>query len=511
MANLAGSATDDGLPNPPGTLTYTWSAVSGPGTVTFGNASALSTTASFSVPGTYVLQLTASDSALDSTDTVTITVTARVTISGYVTLGDGTPIPGVTMNGLPQAPLTDTNGYYTDTVTYGWSGMVTPGLGTRSFSPGSRDYTYVTADQTTQDYVLNATTLYVDDDATNDPGPGDPTVSDQAADGSTVHPFDAIQKAINAAISGDTVMVLPGTYTGTGNQDIDFGGKAITVQGTSPGDPSVVAATVIDCQGSAAANHRGFHFHVGEIASSVLAGLTITNAYISGGLGNDGGGIFCEYASPTIRNCTIRNCRAGVGGGISSLGSTPSIVRCTVSNNSADYGGGIRCDSATVISNCVIRNNTAVGQGGGIYYYINVTIRDCVIVSNGASMGGGIQAENEPGTFGTITNCTICDNTGGGGIASDYNPALTVVSNCIVWRNTGGSVSAGTVFYSDVGGGYPGGTNLNVDPMMTSDYHLQPGSPCIDAGDPAFTPAPGGDRHGWPAPAHRQPHRHRRG
>ena len=75
-ASLSGTATDDGLPNPPGAVTTTWSKVSGPGTVTFGNASALSTTASFSATGTYVLQLLANDSALQSTDQLTVTVTS---------------------------------------------------------------------------------------------------------------------------------------------------------------------------------------------------------------------------------------------------------------------------------------------------------------------------------------------------------------------------------------------------------------------------------------------------
>jgi hypothetical protein len=73
-ANLSGTATDDGLPNPPGTLTTTWSKVSGPGTVTFGDANALNTTASFSAAGVYVLRLTASDTLLSSTDDVMITV-----------------------------------------------------------------------------------------------------------------------------------------------------------------------------------------------------------------------------------------------------------------------------------------------------------------------------------------------------------------------------------------------------------------------------------------------------
>ena len=73
-AALSGSASDDGLPAPPATLTTTWSQLSGPGTVTFQNASALSTTASFSAGGVYVLRLTASDSVTASTDDVEITV-----------------------------------------------------------------------------------------------------------------------------------------------------------------------------------------------------------------------------------------------------------------------------------------------------------------------------------------------------------------------------------------------------------------------------------------------------
>ncbi len=77
-ATLSGTASDDGLPS--GTLVTTWSQSSGPGVVTFANASALSTTASFSSAGVYELQLTGSDGSLSSSDLMTVTVTAAVEV-----------------------------------------------------------------------------------------------------------------------------------------------------------------------------------------------------------------------------------------------------------------------------------------------------------------------------------------------------------------------------------------------------------------------------------------------
>jgi hypothetical protein len=50
--------------------------------------------------------------------------------------------------------------------------------------------------------------LYVDDNAPNDPGLGDPLISDPAEDGSAEHPFDAVQQAINAAAHGDEVIII---------------------------------------------------------------------------------------------------------------------------------------------------------------------------------------------------------------------------------------------------------------------------------------------------------------
>ncbi|MEZ4714087.1 MAG: hypothetical protein R3A44_43285 [Caldilineaceae bacterium] len=83
-ANLSGSASDDGLPS--ANLVTTWSVVSGPGAVTFGNVNTLSTTASFSANGLYTLRLTASDGALTASDDVVVTVNAAASSSDIIYL-----------------------------------------------------------------------------------------------------------------------------------------------------------------------------------------------------------------------------------------------------------------------------------------------------------------------------------------------------------------------------------------------------------------------------------------
>ena len=80
--------------------------------------------------------------------------------------------------------------------------------------------------------------------------------------------YPTIQAGIDAAAGGDIVIVADGTFVGSGNKDLDFNGKAITVK--SENGPE---NCIIDCQG----NGRGFYFHSGETQSSVLSGVTITN------------------------------------------------------------------------------------------------------------------------------------------------------------------------------------------------------------------------------------------
>ncbi|WKZ15720.1 MAG: fibronectin type III domain-containing protein [Candidatus Jettenia caeni] len=82
-ASLDGTVTDDGLPDPPGAVTTTWSKVSGPGTVTFTDNNAVVTTASFSDAGTYVLRLDANDGELAASDDVEVVVSSVSVIKDF--------------------------------------------------------------------------------------------------------------------------------------------------------------------------------------------------------------------------------------------------------------------------------------------------------------------------------------------------------------------------------------------------------------------------------------------
>ena len=161
VATLDATVTDDGLPNPPAAVTTTWARVSGPGTVTFGNAAAADTTASFSVAGTYVLRLTASDSVLNAADEITVTVNpanqAPVVNAGAdqtITLPAAATLDAtVTDDGLPNPPATVTTTWTQvsgpGTVTFGNAAAVDT---TASFSVAG---TYVLR-LTASDSVLSA-------------------------------------------------------------------------------------------------------------------------------------------------------------------------------------------------------------------------------------------------------------------------------------------------------------------------------------------------------------------
>ncbi len=78
--------------------------------------------------------------------------TLNYTVSGTVTFY-GSPLAGVTMNGLPGTPVTNASGYYSASVPHGWSGTVTPQLLDYIFNPPSRTYSAITSDRVNQFYT----------------------------------------------------------------------------------------------------------------------------------------------------------------------------------------------------------------------------------------------------------------------------------------------------------------------------------------------------------------------
>jgi parallel beta-helix repeat protein/predicted outer membrane repeat protein len=335
--------------------------------------------------------------------------------------------------------------------------------------------------------------------------------------GNTIHvPVDqpTIQAGIDAASDGDTVLVADGIYTGYGNKNLNFNGKAIIVQSESGPDNCI-----IDCEG----NGRGFYFSNAESENSVVSGFTIangqtgffgagiycqgssptiTNCYIIENTADyGGGGIYCDFSSPTITNCLFRGNKVnrwiagGSGGGIYCWESSPKINNCKFKENTADAtGGGIYCcsKSSPTITNCsIIGNTTTLNWGGGIYCgSSSPVITNCTITGNNAATGGGgiFCASSSP----SITNCTFSKNhaaTGGGGIYG-YAPPLPKLTNCILWGNTPDEIfirtGTPTITYCDVQGGYEGEGNIDSGPLFVDaengDYHLTASSPCIDAG-----------------------------
>jgi hypothetical protein len=73
VATLRATLTDDGNPS---SVALAWSKVSGPGTVNFSPPNALNSSASFSLPGVYVLAITADDGQAKSMDEITVNVTS---------------------------------------------------------------------------------------------------------------------------------------------------------------------------------------------------------------------------------------------------------------------------------------------------------------------------------------------------------------------------------------------------------------------------------------------------
>ncbi len=333
--------------------------------------------------------------------------------------------------------------------------------------------------------------------------------------------IDTIQHQIDAAEEGDTIIVSPGIYKGRYNRDLDFKGKAIILQSEDPNDPNVVAATIIDCNGSASEPHRAFYFHSGEDANSIISGLTIINGYRTQ---DNGGAVSVENSSPTIEKCIIRDNTALRGGGIwGGYGSGIGVHNCAITNNFSNHqqygsGGGLCFDGSEspIVSNCLITGNRALGWSGGLYcdYATNVLITNCTFNGNKGVTGGAMAFW---GSTATVDNCIVWNNidTYGtemyieqeSGISVNYSDIYNVLMSIYIEPGSTLNGSEGIIdiepFFAEPGYWDENSTPYEQDDdfWVNGDYHLQSEagrwdpeskewvaddmtSPCIDAGDP---------------------------
>ncbi len=234
-----------------------------------------------------------------------------------------------------------------------------------------------------------------------------------------------ISAAITASSSGDVIDVSAGTY----NENIDFGGKDITIQSVSGAATTLIRGT------SGYNNNPVVSFISGETSSAVLDGFTLDNNTSNA---SNTRGITITNATPTIQNCIIENNQAyyaspGQGAGIKITGTGgATIIDTIIQNNSVGTSGE---------------------KGGGIYHIgsSTLTITGSIFESNlGNKGGGGLYMESSTANISTTTfksNTNNADNGGGAIYMGGTSPSLTLSKSHILGNWTDGGSNN-----SDAGG-----------------------------------------------------------
>jgi len=235
--------------------------------------------------------------------------------------------------------------------------------------------------------------------------------------------YATIAEAIDIAESGDVIYLANGTYTGPGNRDLNYVGKAISLSSLNE-DPD---SCIIDCQGSDSEPHRGFIFQSGETSESVIEGITIM-----GGYADEGGAIKCENgSSPTIRNCTLRDNYGTSGGAIYCDSSTPSIENCTISYNASPIAGAaFLLYSDPNFDRCILSHSI---EGSAVFGYESFPLLSCsdIVWNEGGDWVGCIaEQQNQNGNFSNTP--AFCDPDSGDFRLQPGSPCLPEHNDCEV-------------------------------------------------------------------------------
>jgi hypothetical protein len=276
----------------------------------------------------------------------------------------------------------------------------------------------------------------------------------------------------------------------TGNSASWYGGGAYsgtllncTLSGnsaaTSGGGAAYSTLTNCNLNGNSATSYGGG----GYSCTMTNCGLANNSAYTGAGAaygtavacvfsGNNAGSSGGGAASATLIDCSLTgNTAHANGGGINQS----TAIHCTLSGNSAVASGGGA--GSSTLSRCRLANNSAK-FGGGTY---SCNLDNSLLSYNTASYyGGGISG-------GSLVNCTIVYNnatSSGGG--ADHG----TLRNCIIYYNSapdGNCNSSASLSYCCTTPIYGSPTGcIGGDPQFDGDFHLQDGSPCIDAGQNSF-------------------------
>ncbi len=238
--------------------------------------------------------------------------------------------------------------------------------------------------------------------------------------------YGSIQDAIDASTSGGVICVDVGTY----NENLDFGGRTITLEGIYGSD-----YTVVDGGGAAPV----ITLDDGEGSGTVIRGVSLTNGLGGGSYGDVGGGIFMDGANVILDDVAISSCSAALkGGGLMVKDSELVATDLSVSDSTAPEGGGIIIEGSDVwLSSSSVESCEATSNGGGgiqtqmssTLELVDVTISGCAA----NDMGGGVWAGDGSITLQSVevSRCVSGDYGGGmyvTGIAVDFSD-VTLVEN----------------------------------------------------------------------------------